>query len=193
MGPSAEDGTQKRPDPQIVKQLLTSLETIQEAVKSAFESLEHDSPPVPTLKQMTKDSDAVDKPSTSASTVSNMGPSAEQRIQEWLVAREQLKTNFVAIDKAVESAFKTLEQYSRPVPLPERTTKDPGAVDKTSSSTSTGYDINPPAERRSGDQPDLQTLLSEQTRKRKGAVDENTGLEELCLISQPIFKNQNFD
>ncbi|XP_071639979.1 uncharacterized protein [Temnothorax longispinosus] len=146
MGSSAADGIQKQPNPQIVEQLLTTLKTIKEAVKSAFKSLEDDSPPVPTLKQMTKDSDAVDKPSTSTSE-DDMSSSAEHSIQEQSISPGQESILIAEVYKeTVEKVESALEGYKQLVSLPEQTIKNQGAFAEPSTSASTVFNMGSCAE-----------------------------------------------
>ncbi|TGZ52640.1 hypothetical protein DBV15_11343 [Temnothorax longispinosus] len=108
---------------------------------------------------------------------------------------------------------KVLEQYERiygsPMPLFEQTKKNTNAFDNTrityngnilnnsvfnyttyqsrpSPSTSTGYNMDLSAERRSEERPDLQVLSSKQTRKRKGAeIVKPTSLPSRFKEGQP--------
>ncbi|TGZ50739.1 hypothetical protein DBV15_09312, partial [Temnothorax longispinosus] len=113
------------------------------------------------------------------------------QIREQPVSREQQLKDLDAINECVQ---KVLEQYERiygsPMPLLEQTKKDTNAFDNTrityngnilnnsvfnyttyqsrpSPSTSTGYNMDLSAERRSEERPDLQVPSSKQTRKRK--------------------------
>ncbi|XP_077276485.1 uncharacterized protein LOC143905165 [Temnothorax americanus] len=125
-------------------------------------------------EQTTRNSGAVDTPGTSALPVSNMGPSVSEQIEELSISSGQGlidKDDTGPVD--IEELAKLVKDIrASKIHSPSVPSSKPGP------STAERYDINP-SERenddrtRSGEQPDSQVLSSEQTRKRKGAVDDN--------------------
>ncbi|XP_071643372.1 uncharacterized protein [Temnothorax longispinosus] len=119
------------------------------------------------FEQTTRNPGAVDTSTTSSlKDVDEFVNSQTPEVLKPVTSGEEQLANLYKIDKLVQKALSAIEEHSPSVPSPQ-----PG------SSTAEEYDMNP-SERenddktRSGEQPDSQVLSSEQTRKRKGAVDE---------------------
>ncbi|TGZ56359.1 hypothetical protein DBV15_08844 [Temnothorax longispinosus] len=139
------------------------------AVKAEKSASGEYSPPVQSLEQTTKDPGAVDNSKTSSSKDYDVDTFVEPQTSERSVTNEQQLENLDKINRLnrmVQRILNAIEEHSPSVPSPQ-----PGF------STAEEYDMNP-SERenddrtRSEEQPDSQVLSSEQSRKRKGAVDE---------------------
>ncbi|XP_071644240.1 uncharacterized protein [Temnothorax longispinosus] len=140
------------------------------------------SQPVPSPEQTKKTPGAVDTPRTSASTVTNMGFSAERRIQEQPSKLKGLLSNLKRVDKAVKAVKAERSasgEYSPPVQSLEQTTKDPGAVDNSKTSSSKDYDVDTFVEPQTSER----SVTNEQELENLDKINRTSGMLVQSILS----------